>query len=440
MKKTAWHVVSVCLILCLVGLDMWPGGGGNSGDDYPSRSIKLVVPFNPGGGSDLFGRTIQQGIVQAGLLPQPLAVINRPGASATIGSRYVKDARPDGFTMLLLHNAIITAQYSGKVNYGPEEFDAIAGTGEIGMVIAVHESSRFQTLQQLLDEAKNRPDTVLHGVNLGAPTHFAALKLENASGAKFRFTQAGDGADRFSKLKEHIDVAGFSVSEFLSFRSEGLRGLALLDFQRNQALKDVPTAIEQGCDVTELNSFYWWFPKGTPQDRIEYMAGVLEKAMRTDYVREKLGELSMDPRFFRGDEFQQVLDRRIRTAKAVGRQETPQVANIPLFTGVGLLGCLVMMISTRISGRRQWGPEPLTAKPLNLRRPGQLLLVTAVYVTMMQYQWLAFPIATSVYIAVAGLLLTTEPRRIIVPLAEVALIVGFGINYALTNIVVTDLP
>jgi hypothetical protein len=170
------------------------------------------------------------------------------------------------------------------------------------------------------------------------------------------------------------------------------------------------------------------------------MAGVLEKAMRTDYVREKLGELSMDPRFFRGDEFQQVLDRRIRTAKAVGRQETPQVANIPLFTGVGLLGCLVMMISTRISGRRQWGPEPLTAKPLNLRRPGQLLLVTAVYVTMMQYQWLAFPIATSVYIAVAGLLLTTEPRRIIVPLAEVALIVGFGINYALTNIVVTDLP
>ena len=440
MNKTAWHVVSAGFILCLVGLGRWPGGAGESGDAYPSRSIKLVVPFNPGGGSDLFGRTIQQGIVQAGLLPQPLVVINRPGASATIGSRYVKDARPDGFTMLLLHNAIITAQYSGKVNYGPEDFDAIAGTGEIGMVIAVHESSRFQTLQQLLDEAATKPDTVLHGVNLGAPTHFAALKLEQASGAKFRFTQAGDGADRFSKLKEHIDVAGFSVSEFLSYRSEGLRGLALLDVRRNQALEEVPTAIEQGYDVTELNSFYWWFPKGTPQDRIDYMAGILEKAMQTDYVQEKLGQLSMDPRFFRGEEFQAVLDRRIRTARAVGHQEPPQVANIPLFAGIGLAGCLMTLIGTRLSDRRKRVTDQSAGKPLDLRRPGLLLLFTAVYVAVMQLQWLGFPVATSVFIVAAGLLLTRESRRILVPLVEVALIVGFGTCYVLTNIVVTDLP
>jgi tripartite-type tricarboxylate transporter receptor subunit TctC len=446
MKNAGWHAVSIAIICVLVGLFWRQSSGDNAGGQYPARPIKLVVPFSPGGGSDLFGRTIQQGIDQTGLLSQPLVVVNRPGGSATIGSRYVKDAKPDGYTLLLLHNAIITAQYSGMVNYGPEAFDPIAGTGEIGMVIAVHESSRFTSLKQLLDEAKEKPDTVVHGVNLGAPTHFAALKLENASGAKFRFTQAGDGADRFGKLKEHIDVAGFSVSEFLSFRSEGLRGLALLDVKPNASLSDVPTAIEQGYDVTELNSFYWWFPKGTPPDRADYMAGVLEKAMQTDFVQTKLAELNMDPIFVRGEEFQTLLDKRIRTAKAVGQQESPDVPNIPLFVGVALAACLAVVVLTRRAAKLKsdsaaepGGVEP-SSRPFDIRRPGLLLLVTAVYVGAMQFQWIAYPIATSIFIVAAGLILTKNWRQIILPLAEVALIVGFGTYYVLTNVVVTDLP
>jgi tripartite-type tricarboxylate transporter receptor subunit TctC len=446
MKKVGWHAASVTLIFVLLGLYWRDSTGDESGAEYPARPIKLVVPFNPGGGSDSFGRMMRMGIEKADLLPKPLYVVNRPGGSATIGSRYVKDARPDGYTLLLLHNAIITAQCSGMVNYGPDDFDPIAATGEIGMVIAVHESSRFTSLKQLLDEAKEKPDTVVHGVNLGAPTHFAALKLENASGAKFRFTQAGDGADRFGKLKEHIDVAGFSVSEFLSFRSEGLRGLALLDVKPNASLADVPTAIEQGYDVTELNSFYWWFPKGTPPDRADYMAGILKQAMQTEFVKTKLAELNMDPIFVRGEEFQSLLDKRIRTAKAVGQQESPDVPNIPLFVGIALAACLVVVVVTRRAAKLKSNPATVTgdakslSKPLDIRRPGLLLLVTAVYVGAMQVQWIAYPIATSAFIVASGMILTKEPRRILLPLAEVALIVGFGTYYVLTNVVVTDLP
>ncbi|MBC8289896.1 MAG: tripartite tricarboxylate transporter TctB family protein [Planctomycetes bacterium] len=439
------HAIPLALIAVLAALCWSSGTDGDSAGSYPARTIKMVVPFNPGGGSDSFGRMIEAGIEKADLLPQPLIVVNRPGASATIGSRYVKDARPDGYTVLLLHNAIITAQYSGMVNYGVEDFEPIAATGEIPMVIAVHESSRFETLQQLLDEAKEKPDTIVHGVNLGAPTHFAALKLENASGGKFRFTQAGDGADRFGKLKEHIDVAGFSVAEFASFRSEGLRGLALLDVERNPTFDDVPTAIEQGYDVTELNSFYWWFPKGTPKDRADYFAGVLEKAMKTEFVQGKLAELNMAPSFVRGQEFQELIADRVRTAAAVGEQKSPEVPNIPLFVGLALAACLAVVVTTQLRSAskdvsRADNVEATMPRSTDFNRPGLLLLAAAFYVAAMQLEWLGYAVATPVFIIAAGLVLSKEPRRILLPLCEVALIVGLGTFYVLTNVVVTDLP
>lgn len=442
MKYVARHAVPLTVIVILAALCGAAGTDGDGGAAYPARTIKMVVPFNPGGGSDSFGRMIEAGIEKADLLPQPLIVVNRPGASATIGSRYVKDARPDGYTVLLLHNAIITAQYSGMVNYGVEDFEPIAATGEIPMVIAVHESSRFQTLKQLMDEVKEKPDTVVHGVNLGAPTHFAALKLEKASGGRFRFTQAGDGADRFGKLQEHIDVAGFSVAEFVSFRSEGLRGLALLDVQRNPMFDDVPTAIEQGYDVTELNSFYWWFPKGTPKERVDYFAEVLEKAMKTDFVQKKLADLNMAPIFVRGQKFQELIASRVRTAAGVGQQESPQVPNIPLFVGLAMTVSLAIVLLQRFGQQSASDADPASHadRTGDLRRPGFLLLVTALFVMAMQFEWLGYVTATPVFIVAAGLVLSKDPRRVLIPLSEVALIVGLGTYYVLTNVVVTDLP
>ena len=128
MKRFFGHLITSVAIVALM-VACFGSDSGSDGEAYPARPIKLVVPFGPGGGSDTFGRIIKRGIDEAGLLPQPFVIINRPGGSATIGSRYVRDAKPDGYTLLLLHDAIITAKYSGKVNYGPEAFEPVASTG-----------------------------------------------------------------------------------------------------------------------------------------------------------------------------------------------------------------------------------------------------------------------------------------------------------------------
>lgn len=441
MKQIFAHLTA-CTVIILLMIACLGGTSNGDGKSYPARPIKLVVPFGPGGGSDTFGRIIKLGIDEAGLLPQPFVIINRPGGSATIGSRYVRDAKPDGYTLLLLHDAIITARYSGKVNYGPEAFEPVASTGEIGMVVVVKDSSRFQTLTELLEECRRNPNTVTNGVNLGAPTHFAGLQLEQAyPGARFRFTQSGDGADRVQKLAgEHIEVSSFSVSEFLNFQSQGIRALACLSEHRNAALPDVPTAREQGIDVVNSNRHYWWFPKGTPREHTEYIAGVLEKAMQTEQVRKQLAELKMEPSFLQGQEFSDYIDQQVADARKVGQQKAPQVPDIPAGVGWGLVACVVAMIVERRSGQTQViSPAAADKPPSATGRTIGLFVATAAYVLAMQYG-VPFAWATIAFILCGGLLLSRQKKSHVLLLAETSLLVAFGVQFVLTKIVVTDLP
>ena len=110
-----------------------------------------------------------------------LYIENKGGAGATIGSREVKDADPDGYTMLILHEAMMTAQVSGKADYGPDAFTPVAASGKISMVIAVSEKSSFQSLGDLMEESANRPEQLIFAANLGAPVHYAGLILESVS-------------------------------------------------------------------------------------------------------------------------------------------------------------------------------------------------------------------------------------------------------------------
>jgi tripartite-type tricarboxylate transporter receptor subunit TctC len=441
MKRILGHILACGVIVALM-VACFGGNSENDGDSYPARPIKLVVPFGPGGGSDTFGRIIKRGIDEAGLLPQPFVIINRPGGSATIGSRYVRDAKPDGYTLLLLHNGIITAKYSGKVNYGPEAFDPVASTGGIGMVVVVKDTSRFETLTQLLDECKAKPDTVTNGVNLGAPTHFAALQLEQAFlGANFRFTQSGDGADRAIKLAgDHIEVSSFSVSEYVDFKSRSLRAIAYLGKERHSALPEVPTAREQGIDVVYRNRHYWWFPKGTPPECVDYIANVLKQAMQTEDVRDELAERKIEPNFLQGREFADYIDQQVADAKTVGQQETPDVPDIPAGVGWALVACVVAMFVER---RRDFLSDSARkvsseASPATLRTVG-LLTATAVYVLAMQYG-VPFVWATVVFIPCGGFLLSQQKRSHALLLAETSLLVAFGVQFILTKVVVTDLP
>lgn len=265
--------------------------------DYPSKPITVIVPFAAGGGSDVFVRIFQNAIRKNDLCPQPIVIKNIAGAGGTIGSRTARNAKPDGHTILCLHDGIYTAEHYGNADWGPDDFEPIAATGRSGVVVAVEEDSPYSTLHELMEDARDRPYQLVYGTNLGAPNHYSALFLQNGkSGAKFRFTQTGGGAKRLAQLKGgHIDLTGFSIAEYQQFKDAGIKALASLGEQRESSFPNLTTALEQDVQATHDLIQFWWAPKDTPPDRIAYLQNMLSQAMGTKEIKESFENLHMDP-------------------------------------------------------------------------------------------------------------------------------------------------
>ncbi|MEO1996114.1 MAG: tripartite tricarboxylate transporter substrate binding protein [Planctomycetaceae bacterium] len=444
----------LALLVCLLSeiLIVCPGcrPAEQASAEFPARSIRLIVPFSVGGGTDTFARIIKAAIETNHLLPQSLVIVNLDGAGATIGSRRVKDAVPDGYTLLILHEAMITAKYAGTVNYGPEAFEPVASTGEIGMVIAVDQEADYSDLRSLMAAAAARPDHIVYAANLGAPSHFAGLQLEQQhAGARFRYTQFGGGADRFAAIKGgHVTVSAFSLAEYVRFRREGLKALAYFGAQRYADIGDIPTAVEQGYDLVRSNVMIWWVPQGTPPDRIQVLSDVLKQAMQTAFVKNKLSELKYDPIFLTG----RPLDQRIaELERNVARVVPRKPVGLPNTAGVIVVGvcvCLAILGLRSLLGHRPPAQEtPETPETPDARgngsAQGRALLVlaqTVGYVCCLAQSEIGFRVATMGFVVIAGLTLVGTRRDCVLKVVAQSVVLSLGLHALFTHVFEVELP
>ncbi|MBD3674435.1 MAG: tripartite tricarboxylate transporter substrate binding protein [Planctomycetaceae bacterium] len=434
------------LLLLLAGV-VCPGCGSedDSGSAYPRRPIKVVVPFSAGGGSDTFARIVQRAIDEQQLLDEPLVIVNVPGAGGTIGSRRVKDARPDGYTLLLLHDGILTAKYSGQAAYGPEAFEPVAGTGDVGLVIAVADDSPFQSLDDLIDAALAKPDEVLFSANLGAPVHFTGLMLEEAAEprgeVRFRYVQHGGGAKRYGALiGGHAEVSAFSVAEYQQFREGGLRAIAYCGKESHPAV-DAPTAISQDYDIVSRNMQFWWAPKGTSADRINFVVDVLKRAMQSESVRAQLAELQIDPVFLAGEELQAEIESRSERIASVSQRPTVDLPNLPLMTLMVVCGLGLIVAGQSWMQQPNTVPEATEAPPPHSLRSTLLTaLLTILYVGLLQTGRFDFRIVTFLFVLFAAAVISPTPKRHLWTFLVTALVMSVGLHAVFTRIFVIDLP
>ena len=420
--------------------------GDESGPAFPGKPIQIIVPFKAGGGSDNFARLIQRTVADHQLLPHPLVIINVPGAGGTIGSRKVLHAEPDGYTILFLHDAILTARYSGQATWGPEDFEPIAATGRSDAIVAVREDSRFKTLPGLLKAAEEKPDEITYATNIGAPSHFWALLLEQSTpGARFRFVQTGGGTERFGALKGgHLEVTVFSVAEHLVFREDGLRGLAMLTEERHPALPDVPTAREGSIDVVAGNLQSWWAPKSTSTGRIAIIAEALRSAMKKPGMIEAIDRLQIDPVFLGPGELRTGIEQRRDSIAKVAPRAVGGLPDLPLFLGIAaaISGLAAFGISIRPNRVRSPIRQGSIPDRRGLFRGIGVFLLTVAFAVLLQFRLLAFP-AACMLLVISIALLSGQRRKTLmrtVSIVVFAAVLGFGIDYVFRSVFLIDLP
>ena len=288
---------------------------------WPDKPIKVVVPFCPGGSSDLMVRLLQKTIENDKLLTQPMAIVNVKG-HFSIGSQQAKNAAPDGTNFLVLHLALLSGEVvdpSKGVSY--RDFEPVAMTGGFCLHHVVRDDAPWKSLDDLVNAAKAKPNTILFGVNIGALNHLGGGFLEQATGANFRFVQIGGGSLNYAALKgSQTQTTMLSSSEYSNFKAGGMRSLAFTGPTRLDSEPNVPTTKELGLGYEFCINNYWFAPKGTPKTAIDGMANALEQAMKSPALRKvQIEERASTVEFLKGDAFKKNLDETFKGIESIAR-------------------------------------------------------------------------------------------------------------------------
>lgn len=276
---------------------------------YPEKPIKVIIPVAAGGSTDLVARVLQLALERTKGLPQPIAIVNNGAAGGTVGTRMIKDAEPDGYTLGFWHMGLITAPAMGVVDYGHDAYTLVAQVGRIQVGLGVREDSPFKTVSDVIAAAKARPGEVTVATNIGLLPHFVPLMLASEAGVRFRFVQSGGGSVRLkSVLGGHTEFSLFSVPELINFKASGIRPLVVLTPERHKNLPDVPAIGEAGLKTTFEERTLVLAPKGTPPDRVKIVADALKAVLEDPEVVKRLDEQGVERLFLDGAALKTSLD------------------------------------------------------------------------------------------------------------------------------------
>jgi tripartite-type tricarboxylate transporter receptor subunit TctC len=270
---------------------------GAQAQTYPSRPIKIVVPYAAGGAVDIVARTIGQPLSEA--LKQPVIIDNRPGASANIGMELVAKAAPDGYTLLMASNGIATNMtlFPQLAFDGQRDFAPVARIGYAPLVIVVPTSSPIKSLKDLIATAKAEPGKLTYAsAGNGSSGHLAGELLKSTAKVDVLHVPYKGGAPAITDLLgERISFMPINPVEVIAhIRGGKLRALAVASDKRFPLLPDVPTAGEAGLPGYEAS--VWWglvAPAKTPPEIVRQLNAETDKALANPAIANKLAELGV---------------------------------------------------------------------------------------------------------------------------------------------------
>jgi len=274
---------------------------------FPTKPVKIVVPYPPGGGNDIMARFIQPKLAEQ--WGQPVVVENKPGAAGNLGAGEVARAPADGYTLLMATSTIaMTPGLGQKVSYDLEkDLTAVAMVGATAMVIAVNPSVEAKSLQQLISLAKAQPGKLAYSTcGNASPMHLAGelLKL-TAKIDLVHVPYKGCAPALADVMGGQLPIAFNTISNAAPFEKSGkVRILALVSGKRSSEFPNLPTANEQGMTGYEADIWFGLFaPSATPRAAVTAVNTAVNKALADPEVQSRMRSQYYDPRPSSPEEF-----------------------------------------------------------------------------------------------------------------------------------------
>jgi tripartite-type tricarboxylate transporter receptor subunit TctC len=266
---------------------------------YPSKSIRFILPFPPGGPTDLLGRIVAQKLAEQ--LGHPVVADNRGGAGGNLGVGLAAKSPPDGYTVVLSSPLIaLGPSLYTKLDYDPvKDLAPISLVAVIQNIMLVHPSVPAKTLKEFIQLARARPGKLNFGSGgTGTTTHLASELLKGLAGIDMvHVPYKGTGVALIALMSGQVDMLVMAVPAAAAQVQAGkARALAVLSAQRERALPNVPTGKEAGVDNFEVPIWYGILaPAGTPREIVNRLNLELNKVVAAPDVRERLIAAGVEP-------------------------------------------------------------------------------------------------------------------------------------------------
>jgi tripartite-type tricarboxylate transporter receptor subunit TctC len=295
---------------------------------YPNKPIRFILPFPPGGPTDIAGRTIATKLSEQ--MGQPIIPDNRPGATSNLGLELAAKASPDGYTIVLTPPTIaISPSMYKKLNYDAlRDFQPLSLIAHMYYVMAENNSVPAKNLKELIDLAKRSPGKLnFSSSGLGAGNHLATELLKNMYNLQItHIPYKGNVAGLLACASGEVDFGTYSVAPAIPMiRAKRVRPLAVLTDKHLDVLPGVTTAREQGVDLVSVQWYGLLAPAGTPKPIVERLVSEIHKAVNSPDVKERLAASGIDPVTSTPEEFSKLM-----------RSETAHYAKVIKTAGIHL--------------------------------------------------------------------------------------------------------
>ena len=265
---------------------------------YPSKPIRFISPFAPGGGNDIISRAVAQKLSEN--LKQQVIVDNRPGANGIIGTEMAARSAPDGYTLVLIPSGhAVNASLHRKLPYDSiRDFTPITLVGSSPLILAVHPSLPVKNVKELTALARARPGQLTYGsAGIGSSGHLGGALFEALTGAKMvHVPYKGMSLAITDVISGQVSlVFGTSASVMQHARSGRMRALATTGAQRAAALPDLPTVAEAGVPGYEAGLWYGFVgPARIPPDIVRRLNSEIVSVLKSPEVRERLASQGVE--------------------------------------------------------------------------------------------------------------------------------------------------